>query len=90
MEMVPRRLDDADGWVLTPNEYQYKIRDGLPPNWPKRFLGSLRLGDRLMSPDEIAEAGAYWLSDHSRPFSDSVVGLEQYPFVGRNPIKRGA
>ncbi len=24
------------GWVLTPNEYHYKIADGLPPDWPDR------------------------------------------------------
>ena len=24
------------GWVLTPNEYQVKIADGLPPDWPER------------------------------------------------------
>lgn len=78
------------GWVLTPNEYQYKIRDGLPPNWPETVPQQFAPRGRLMSPDEIAEAAAYWLSDHSRPFSGSVVDLEQYPFVGRIPTKRGA
>ncbi len=24
------------GWVLTPNEYEQKIADGLPPDWPER------------------------------------------------------
>ena len=23
------------GWVLTPNEYHYKIIDGFPPDWPE-------------------------------------------------------
>jgi hypothetical protein len=42
-----------------------------------------------MAPEEIASAGVYWLSDDSRPISGSAVDLEQYPFVGRNPTKRG-
>jgi NAD(P)-dependent dehydrogenase (short-subunit alcohol dehydrogenase family) len=77
------------GWVLTPNEYQYKIRDGLPPDWPQNVPAQFAPSGRLMNPDEIAAAAAYWLSDDSRPFSGSVIDLEQYPFVGRNPTKRG-
>jgi NAD(P)-dependent dehydrogenase (short-subunit alcohol dehydrogenase family) len=77
------------GWVLTPNEYQYKIRDGLPPDWPETVPEQFAPIGRLMQPEEIAAAAAYWLSDDSRPFSGSVVDLEQYPFVGRNPTKRG-
>lgn len=78
------------GWVLTPNEYKYKVRDGLSENWPETVPAQFAPRGRLMSPDEIAAAAAYWLSDLSRPFSGSVVDLEQYPFVGRNPTKRGA
>jgi hypothetical protein len=44
---------------------------------------------RIMKPEEIAEASVYWLSDESRPISGTVLELEQYPMIGRNPTKRG-
>jgi NAD(P)-dependent dehydrogenase (short-subunit alcohol dehydrogenase family) len=77
------------GWVLTPNEYQYKLNDGLPPDWPTKVPAQYAPTGRLMKPEEIAEAAIYWMSPESRPISGSVVDLEQYPFVGRNPTKRG-
>jgi NAD(P)-dependent dehydrogenase (short-subunit alcohol dehydrogenase family) len=77
------------GWVLTPNEYHYKIKDGLPEDWPEQVPEQYAPRGSLMKPEEIAAAAMYWLSDESRPFSGSVVDLEQYPFVGRNPTKRG-
>jgi NAD(P)-dependent dehydrogenase (short-subunit alcohol dehydrogenase family) len=75
------------GWVLTENEYHYKIADGLPPNWPEQIHRVTAPSGRLLSPEAIAEASVYWLSDASRPISGSVVDLEQYPFLGRNPSK---
>ena len=42
-----------------------------------------------MPPEKIAAAAVYWLSDESRPISGSVVELEQYPIIGRNPVKKG-
>jgi NAD(P)-dependent dehydrogenase (short-subunit alcohol dehydrogenase family) len=77
------------GWVLTPNEYEYKLKDGLPHDWPQNIPAQHAPTGRIMSPDEIAAAAVYWLSDESRPISGSVVDLEQYPFMGRNPTKRG-
>lgn len=73
------------GWVLTENEYHYKIQDGLPPDWPERVPKSTAPIGRLIKPEEIARAAVYWLSDESRPFSGSVIDLEQYPFLGRTP-----
>jgi hypothetical protein len=40
-----------------------------------------------MAPEPIADAAVYWLSDESRPISGSVIELEQYPIIGRNPMK---
>ncbi len=77
------------GWVLTPNEYQTKIADGLPPDWPQHVEPQFAPSGRIMQPEEIAAAAVYWLSDDSRPISGSVVELEQYPIIGRNPTKRG-
>ena len=75
------------GWVLTENELHYKIADGLPENWPDQVPRATSVCGRLMKPEEIAAAAIYWLSDESRPISGSIVDLEQYPFVGRNPAK---
>jgi len=77
------------GWVLTPNEYQQKIRDGLPSDWPQKVEPQFAPSGRIMLPEEVAAAAVYWLSDESRPISGSVLELEQYPIIGRNPTKRG-
>jgi NAD(P)-dependent dehydrogenase (short-subunit alcohol dehydrogenase family) len=77
------------GWVLTPNEYKTKLADGLPQNWPEQLEPQFAPSGRIMKPEEIAEASVYWLSDESRPISGTVLELEQYPMIGRNPTKRG-
>jgi NAD(P)-dependent dehydrogenase (short-subunit alcohol dehydrogenase family) len=77
------------GWVLTPNEYKTKIGDGLPRDWPQQLEPQFAPSGRILEPAEIAAAAVYWLSDESRPISGSVVELEQYPIIGRNPTKRG-
>lgn len=75
------------GWVLSENEIKLKIREGMAPDWyekpPKAFAPS----GKIMLPAQIAHASVYWMSDESRPVSGSIVELEQYPMVGRNPIK---
>jgi NAD(P)-dependent dehydrogenase (short-subunit alcohol dehydrogenase family) len=75
------------GWVLTPNEYKQKIADGLPPDWPEQVDPLYAPSGRILKPEEIAAASVYWLSDESRPISGSVIELEQYPIIGRNPTK---
>ena len=77
------------GWVLTPNEIKTKIADGLPTDWYSHIEPQYAPSGRIMPPEKIAEAAVYWLSDESRPISGSVVELEQYPIIGRNPVKKG-
>src|SRR3954467_2664639 len=77
------------GWVLTDNEYKTKINDGLPEDWPKHVEPQFAPSGKIMSPEKIAAAAVYWLSDESRPISGSVVDLEQFPVIGRNPVKKG-
>jgi NAD(P)-dependent dehydrogenase (short-subunit alcohol dehydrogenase family) len=77
------------GWVLTPNEYRQKIADGLAENWPHHLEPQFAPSGQLLRPQDIAAAAVYWLSDESRPVSGSVLELEQYPIIGRNPTKRG-
>jgi NAD(P)-dependent dehydrogenase (short-subunit alcohol dehydrogenase family) len=75
------------GWVLTDNEYHVKIADGLPADWPDRVEASVAPAGRLIKPEEIAAAAVYWIGDESRPISGSVLELNQYPVIGRNPPK---
>jgi NAD(P)-dependent dehydrogenase (short-subunit alcohol dehydrogenase family) len=75
------------GWVLSPNEYKLKVREGLPPDWPDHPPAAFAPSGRLMSPETIAAAAVYWIGDESRPISGSVLELEQYPVIGRNPLK---
>ena len=75
------------GWVLTDNEFELKIADGLPPDWPSRIPDTIAPSGGLISPKTIAAAAVFWLSDASRPISGAVVDLEQYPMIGRNPPK---
>jgi NAD(P)-dependent dehydrogenase (short-subunit alcohol dehydrogenase family) len=73
------------GWTLTENEYEYKLADGLPPDWPDRIPKTVLPTGRLMRPEVIAGAAVYWLSDESRPISGSTIDVEQYPLVGHIP-----
>jgi len=76
------------GWVLSPNEYKLKISEGMPPDWPDKLPPAFAPSGRIMRPEDIATAAVYWMGDESRPVSGSVVDLEQYPMIGRNPIKQ--
>ena len=75
------------GWVLSPNEYKLKVKEGLPADWPDRPPPAFAPSGRIMTPDQIATAAVYWVGDESRPISGSVLELEQYPVIGRNPLK---
>lgn len=77
------------GWVITPNEYEIKRGEGLPENWPDNpDLENVPSG-RMTQPEEVAAHVVFWLSDESRPISGSVLEVEQYPIVGRIPLKEG-
>jgi NAD(P)-dependent dehydrogenase (short-subunit alcohol dehydrogenase family) len=73
------------GWTLTENEYDVKIADGMPPNWPEHLPVVSAPSGRLLSPENIAECALYWISDRSRPVSGTVADIEQYPVIGRFP-----
>ena len=76
------------GWVLSPNEYKLKMKEGLPPDWPEHPPAAFAPSGRIIKPEEIATAAVYWVSDESRPVSGSVLEIEQYPVIGRNPLKQ--
>lgn len=77
------------GWVITPNEYKLKMSEGLPEGWSDNpNLEHVPTG-KMTQPEEIAAHAVFWLSDESRPISGSVIELEQYPIIGRIPLKEG-
>jgi hypothetical protein len=43
----------------------------------------------MTTPEQMGEAAIYWLGDESKPFTGSVVDLEQFTIIGRNPEKLG-
>jgi NAD(P)-dependent dehydrogenase (short-subunit alcohol dehydrogenase family) len=75
------------GWVRSENEYRLKIKEGFAADWPDNPPPAFAPSGKIMSPETIATAAVYWLSDESRPVSGSVLEIEQYPVIGRNPIK---
>jgi NAD(P)-dependent dehydrogenase (short-subunit alcohol dehydrogenase family) len=75
------------GWVLTPREYAHQIEHGMAADWPENVPPQFAPSGRLMLPEDIAAAAVYWLGDESRPISGSVVDLEQFSLIGRNPNK---
>jgi NAD(P)-dependent dehydrogenase (short-subunit alcohol dehydrogenase family) len=75
------------GWVLTPNEDALQRRLGQPADWSTRIPRHFAPSGRLIAPEEIAAAAVYWLGDESRPINGSVVELEQFSLIGRNPSK---
>lgn len=43
-------------WVLTKNEYQIKMDDGLPEDWPSRLSDEVAPSKGLISSETIAAA----------------------------------
>lgn len=75
------------GWTLTPNERALKATEGLPEDWPSRLPAAYAPGGRLFSPEDVAAAALYFLSDEAALVNGAVLDLEQYPMIGRNPPK---
>jgi NAD(P)-dependent dehydrogenase (short-subunit alcohol dehydrogenase family) len=75
------------GWTLTPDERALKATEGLPDDWPSRLPVDYAPGGRIFSPQEVASAAVYFLSDEAALVNGAVLDLEQYPMIGRNPPK---
>jgi NAD(P)-dependent dehydrogenase (short-subunit alcohol dehydrogenase family) len=75
------------GWTLTPNEYELKKKEGLPDDWPSKVPKVFAPSGRLLSPEDIAWAAVYFLSDEAALINGAVLDVEQYPLIGRNPVK---
>ena len=75
------------GWVLSENERQRKIDEGLPENWFELQPREVSPHGKLLTPDQIATMAFPFVAGDMRPTSGSVIELEQYPIIGRNPTK---
>jgi len=75
------------GWILTDREYADQIKKGLPENWPTKLGPENIPFGKMSTPEQLASACIYWLSDESKPFTGSIVDLEQFSVIGRNPEK---
>ena len=75
------------GWVLTPNEYELQLNAGLPADWNDNIPPAFAPSGRILKPAEIAHFALAFVSDEGGPVSGAVVELEQYPVIGRNPVK---
>ncbi len=75
------------GWTLTPNELALKKKEGLPEGWPSKLPRTFAPSGRLFSPEDIAWAAVYFLSDEASLINGAILDVEQYPLIGRNPPK---
>lgn len=75
------------GWVLTEREIVDKSKQGMKSDWYKDLPDIFAPAQRIFSPEEIASAAIYLLSDECGPVSGQVMELEQFPMIGRNPPK---
>ena len=71
------------GWTLTEGEHRIKLLEGKSESWLEDAVRTRPFG-RLLEPQDIAYAAAYFASDESSCITGSVVDLEQYP-VGAPP-----
>ena len=75
------------GWVLSPNENKRKIAEGLPKDWHQYLPREFAPRGTLQTPQEIARMALPFIAGDFRPTSGSVIELEQFPVIGRNPLK---
>ncbi len=75
------------GWTLTPNEFALKMKEGLPQDWPTKVSRTFAPSGRILSPEDVAWAAVYFLSDEAALINGAILDVEQYPLIGRNPVK---
>jgi NAD(P)-dependent dehydrogenase (short-subunit alcohol dehydrogenase family) len=66
------------GWTLTEGEHRIQLLEGNPENWLEAAAKTRPLG-RLLQPEDIAHAVAYFASDASEAVTGSVLDFEQFP-----------
>ncbi len=76
------------GWTLTPNEFALKMKEGLSDDWPTKLPKTFAPSGRLLSPEDIAGAAVYFLSDEASLINGTILDVEQYPLIGEIRRKR--
>ncbi len=71
------------GWTLTEGEHAVKLLEGKGENWLDEAVKTRPWG-RLLSPEDVANAVEYFVTDRAELITGSVLDLEQYP-VGAPP-----
>lgn len=71
------------GWTLTEGEHRVKLEEGKGEDWLREAIATRPFG-RLLLPQDIAYAAAYFASDESALITGAVLDMEQYP-VGALP-----
>jgi len=71
------------GWTLTPNEYALKMKEGLSADWPDRLPKHAAPSGRILSPEDIAQAAVFFLSDEAALINGATLDIEQFPLIGR-------
>jgi NAD(P)-dependent dehydrogenase (short-subunit alcohol dehydrogenase family) len=71
------------GWTLTEGEHRIKLLEGKGEHWLDEAVKTRPFG-RLLDPQDIAYAAAYFASDESACITGTVMDMEQYP-VGAPP-----
>ncbi len=71
------------GWTRTENENRIQAAEGQPENWHDLVPASYKPSGTLLSPDQVAQHAAFWLSAESAPVTGQVTEVEQYPMIGR-------
>jgi NAD(P)-dependent dehydrogenase (short-subunit alcohol dehydrogenase family) len=66
------------GWTLTDGEKIVQQDQGAPPDWAER-AGAQKPWGRLLDPESIAAAIAFYASDDAAMFSGAAIDLEQNP-----------
>jgi len=66
------------GWTLTEGESRVQALEGQPADWIDRATAT-RPSGRLLAPQDIAAAAAYFASDDGALVSGTVMDLEQGP-----------
>jgi len=66
------------GWTLTEGERRIKRTEGKADDWVDEAIATRPFG-RMLSPQDIAAAAAYFASDESVMVSGAVLDVEQHP-----------
>jgi NAD(P)-dependent dehydrogenase (short-subunit alcohol dehydrogenase family) len=75
------------GWVKSAAEDALQKRIRKDEQWVEHLPRAFAPSGRILQPEEVAACAVYWMSDESQLVSGTVMELEQFPVIGRNPAK---